>query len=201
MSNKTSKEQTNIEELHSEPAPEAPAPPAVDTEANGGPQNQTSGPELELAEAQDKYLRLAAEFENFKKRSARERSELINSASDQLIMQLLDVVDNFDRALQQTEQGIKQDKIDKEKLFDSLHDGSRMIHEQLKKMLESHGVEEIVAEGALFDPELHEATLHIETGDTKPDHVAQVISKGYKKGKRVLRHAKVGVAKAKEDQK
>lgn len=196
MSNKTSKEQTNIEELHS--APEAPAP---DAEANDEAQNQTSGPELELAEAQDKYLRLAAEFENFKKRSARERSELINSASDLLIMQLLDVVDNFDRALQQTEQSIKQDKVDKEKLFDSLHDGSRMIHEQLKKMLESHGVEEIVAEGALFDPEVHEATLHIETGDTKPDHVAQVISKGYKKGKRVLRHAKVGVAKAKEDQK
>lgn len=197
MSNKTSKEQTNIEELHSEQEPEAPAP---DTEANAELQNQSSGPELELAEAQDKYLRLAAEFENFKKRSARERSESINSASDLLIMQLLDVIDNFDRALQQTEQSIRQKKVDKEKLFDSLHDGSRMIHDQLKKMLESHGVEEIQAEGALFDPELHEATLHIETGDTKPDHVAQVISKGYKKGKRVLRHAKVGVAKAIEDQ-
>lgn len=192
MSDNLSKEQTSAEELQSEQnADEL----AQDSETNDESPDQSAGLERELADAQDKYLRLAAEFENFKKRNSRERSELINSANDLLIMQLLDVVDNFDRALQQTEQTVKQKNVDKEKLFHSLHDGARMIHEQLKRMLESHGVEEIQAEGALFDPELHEATLQIETTETEPDYVAQVISKGYKKGKRILRHAKVGVAK------
>ncbi len=197
MSDNISKEQTGAEELQAEQVTEE---SMQDPESNPDTQCQSPGPEQELAEAQDKYLRLAAEFENFKKRSVRERSELISSANDFLIMQLLDVVDNFDRALQQTEQSIKQEKVDKEKLFHSLHDGARMIHDQLKRMLEAHGVEEIQAEGARFDPELHEATLQIETSEAEPDHVAQVISKGYKKGKRILRHAKVGVAKAKEDQ-
>ncbi|MFQ5607476.1 MAG: nucleotide exchange factor GrpE [Candidatus Zixiibacteriota bacterium] len=168
-------------------------------------QEQTAEPEdlseteRELALAQDRYLRLAAEFENFKKRSARERSQLMDAANDRLLMMLLDVIDNFERALDQTEQRVTQDGVNKEKLFLSLHEGARMIHDQLKKMLEAQGVAEIPSEGAPFDPELHEAVLQLETGDCPADHVAQVISKGYKKGKRVLRHARVGVAKAREE--
>lgn len=195
MSDKNSTEQAQTEELQSETVSKE---PGADAGAISESQDESIGPESELAGVQDKYLRLAAEFENFKKRTARERAKLINSANDELIMQLLDVVDNFERALGQTEQSVTQGKGDRQKLFQSLSDGARMIHGQLKKMLASHGVEEIQAKGALFDPELHEAALHIETGDTKPDHVAEVICKGYTRGKRVLRHAKVGVAKAKE---
>lgn len=149
-----------------------------------------------LAQAEEKYLRLAAEFENFKKRSLRERGDLIQSANDQLIIQILDVVDNFERALNQTQQSASGDSIDKDKLFDSLHQGAQMIHGQLKTMLTAHGVVEIEAEGVPFDPETHEAVLQIESDTCPPDHVAQVLTKGYKKGDRVLRHVKVGVAKA-----
>lgn len=153
----------------------------------------------ELAESKDRYLRLAAEFENFKKRSAREYTELIESANDRLIIQLLDVVDNFERALDMTEQKLEEQQGDRDKLFESLHEGARMIHQQLAGILKTHGVNEIDPQGEEFDPELHEAVLQIPSEEHPEDFVAQVIAKGYHKNGRVLRHARVGVSKTPDE--
>jgi molecular chaperone GrpE len=149
----------------------------------------------ELAESKERYMRLAAEFENFKKRSAREYTGLIESANDRLIIQLLDVVDNFDRALDMTEKKMQEETAAQSKLFDSLHEGARMIHQQLADILKSHSVAEIDPLGEEFDPELHEAVLQIPSQEHAEDVVAQVIAKGYHKNGRVLRHARVGVSK------
>jgi len=145
-------------------------------------------------EAKDRYLRLAAEFENYKKRVAREYERIANSASEKILLGVLEVIDNFERALNTTEQYQKDKSMDTQKLFESLHQGAQMIHQQLLGVLESHGVKEIDAQGKPFDPLLHEATLQIES-DLPPEHVAGVLSKGYTRGDRVLRHAKVSVSK------
>ncbi len=152
-----------------------------------------------LSESQDKYMRLAAEFENFKRRTARERLELISSANDNLLLQMLETVDNFERALESAESG--QENSEPQKLYHALHEGARMIHQQLLAILKAHGVEEIETEGKQFDPALHEAVLQIESEEHDEDHIAQVISKGYKRGDRVLRHARVGVASRKSHKK
>ncbi len=161
-------------------------------------QADTTGTETALQEAQDKYMRLAAEFENFKKRTARERNDLINSANDRLLLQMLETVDNFERALASAERG--QGDENPEKLYSSLHEGAKMIHQQLLGVLKSQGVEEIETEGKQFDPSLHEAVVQIETDEHPEDHISQVISKGYRRGDRVLRHSKVGVASRKKTQ-
>ncbi len=165
------------------------------SEANATP---TQDVETELSIARDKYMRLAAEFENFKKRTARERMELINSANDNLLLQVLETVDNFERALDSAESG-KSDE-NPQKLYQALHEGAKMIHQQLLGILRSHGVEEIESAGEPFDPAVHEAVVQVETDEHPEDYVAQVVSKGYKRGERVLRHSQVGVASKKKTQ-
>ncbi len=157
---------------------------------------KVSDSDTALADAQDKYIRLAAEFENFKKRNARERLDLINSANDRILLQMIDTVDNFERALESAEKGQNDDN--PQKLYQALHEGAKMIHQQLVNILKSHGVEAIETEGKPFDPTYHEAVIQIETDEQPEDQVAQVVSKGYKRGDRVLRHSQVGVSAKKK---
>lgn len=184
------KDTTTEDELEAQGAP-ASAEAGEDTELEHEAQL-----EAELAEYKDRYLRLLAEFENFKKRSAREYGELMQTANDRIIIQTLEVVDNFERALDMTEEQMKERDGDKDKLFTALHAGAQMIHQQLTDLLKQHGVEEIPAAGELFNPEVHEAVLQLETDEHPEDRVVQVITKGYRKGERVLRHARVGVSKS-----
>jgi len=141
-----------------------------------------------LKEKEDQYLRLAAEFDNYKKRTSRDFARLIETANQELIKELLEILDNFKRAL-----SVENDNSD----FESYSKGIKLIYNQLDTLLKEHGLEEIEAVGGEFDPELHEAVMTIETDDVPEDHVAGELQKGYKLKGRVIRHSRVSVAKSK----
>ena len=136
----------------------------------------------------DRLLRTTADFDNFKKRAAREKIEAAQYASFSLLQKLLPVLDNFEMALTaaQTAQGDK---------LASLQSGVAMIQQQLKSVLAETGLEEIDATGQPFDPTLHEAVSHQESAGVPEDYVAQQLRKGYKFKERLLRAATVIVAK------
>ena len=136
----------------------------------------------------DRLVRTTADFDNFKKRAAREKIESGQYASASLLQKLLPVLDNFEMALTaaQTAQGDK---------LASLQSGVLMIQQQLKTALADTGLEEIDATGKPFDPTFHEAVSQQETTEVAEDHVAQQLRKGYKFKDRLLRPATVIVAK------
>ena len=136
----------------------------------------------------DRLLRTTADFENFKKRAARERIETAQFAAAALIEKLLPVLDNFEMA-QAAAQNAGDGKLS------SLHAGVAMIQQQLKTFLTEAGVEEIDAAGKPFDPALHEAVSQRETSEMPEGHVFQQLRKGYKLRDRLLRPATVVVAK------
>jgi molecular chaperone GrpE len=140
-------------------------------------------------EYKDNWLRTAADFDNFKKRAARERIEAAQFANASLLQKLIPILDNFEMAqtAAQTAQGDK---------LASLQSGIAMIQQQLKNALTETGIEEIDATGKLFDPTLHEAVTQQETAEVPEGHVVQQLRKGYKLRERLLRPATVIVAKS-----
>jgi len=136
----------------------------------------------------DRLLRTTADFENFKKRAARERIEAAQFADFALLQKLLPVLDHFDMA-QAAAKTTAGDKLE------SLQAGITMIQQQLKNILAGAGLEEIDASGKAFDPTLHEAVSLSETADLAEGQVVQQIRKGYKLRERLLRPAAVIVAK------
>jgi molecular chaperone GrpE len=144
--------------------------------------------ENSLKEKEDQHLRLAAEFDNYKKRTSREFARLVETANQELIRELLEILDNFKRAL-----SVENNNSD----FESYNKGIELIYNQLDTLLKERGLEEIEAVGGEFNPELHEAVMTIETDDVPEDHVAEELQKGYKLKGKVIRHSKVSVAKLK----
>lgn len=142
--------------------------------------------ESELDELRDIHLRKLAEFDNFRKRTEREREEFRRMASEDLIRELLPVLDNFERALQH---GTDAD-------FGAFRDGVVMIARQLRDTLERQGVQAIDPLGKPFSPEVHEAVHQVEDPDLEPGTVAMVLAKGYLLNGRLLRPAMVGVVAA-----
>jgi molecular chaperone GrpE len=136
----------------------------------------------------DRLLRTTADFDNFKKRAAREKIEAAQYASFSLLQKLLPVLDNFEMALTaaQTAQGDK---------LASFQSGVVMIQQQLKNALTETGLEEIDAAGQVFDPNFHEAISQVESADVPEGHVVQQLRKGYKVKDRLLRPATVIIAK------
>lgn len=136
----------------------------------------------------DRYVRTVADFENFKKRAARERQEAVRFAHEGLMARLLPVLDNFDMAMAALEnpQGAS---------FESLKTGVAMIHSQLKGVLLEAGLEEIEATGQPFDPALHEAVAQETSTQVGEDHVLRQTRKGYRLRERLLRPASVVVAR------
>jgi molecular chaperone GrpE len=136
----------------------------------------------------DRLLRVTADFENFKKRAARERTEAGHAASAALLHKLLPILDNFEmaQAAAQTAQGDK---------LAALQTGIAMIQQQIKSLLVDAGLEEIDATGKPFDPTFHEAVSQQESEEIPEGHVLQQIRKGYKFRERLLRPAAVTVAK------
>jgi molecular chaperone GrpE len=136
----------------------------------------------------DRLLRVTADFENFKKRAARERIEAAQFANAALLQKLLPILDNFEMALAaaKSAQGASQD---------SLQAGIAMIQQQLKTVLIESGLEELDATGKPFDPAVHEAISQQESDSTPDGHVLQQIRKGYKLRERLLRPSAVIVAK------
>lgn len=134
--------------------------------------------------SQLKYLK--ADFENYKKRMNREKEEFAKYATEKLVLELLTVMDNLERAIEAgTEDSGKT----------SLLEGVEMIYKQLNNILEKQGVKCIKAEGEIFDPHLHECVMTEETDKHEEDAVLQEIQKGYKLNSRVIRHSKVKIAK------
>ncbi len=136
----------------------------------------------------ERLLRTTADFDNFKKRAAREKQDSIRFASENLLQKLIPVLDNFDMALaaaQNTKGGATE----------SLQTGINMIYQQLKGVLVEAGLEEIDASGKAFDPNFHEAVSQKETDEVPEGQVVQQLRKGYKLRERLLRPASVIVAR------
>lgn len=137
----------------------------------------------------ERLLRTTADFDNYKKRAAREKQDAIKYANESLVGKIIPVLDNFEMALAAAQSssadGLK-----------SLQDGVAMIQTQLKAVLTDAGLEDIDATGKPFDPNLHEAVSQQESKDVAEGHVLQQLRKGYKLRERLLRPATVIVAKA-----
>lgn len=147
-------------------------------------ENELAKLRKELDEQKDKYLRLYSEFENFRRRTSKEKGELIQSANEQLLKVLLPVVDDFERA---------------EKSFKSKEDkdleGFFLIHNKFKKILEQFNVKVMeIKAGADFNPDLHEAITQVPVTDDKlRGKIVDVVERGYLLNDRVIRFAKVVV--------
>lgn len=144
----------------------------------------------ELEAQKDKYVRLVAEFDNFRKRTAREYAEMQEMAQGKAFASLFPVVDNFERAFQDAPAEGDWTPADPV----AFAKGLRLIRDQLRKVLSDAGMEEIPAVGALFDPNLHDALTQMPHESIPADHVAAVHARGWRKGERVVRHAQVIVS-------
>lgn len=133
------------------------------------------------------FLYLGAEFENYKKHAIKERSDMLRYGSERLARDLLEVVDNFERALVAANTTESQD---------TLKEGVALIHRELQSLLNRHGVREQDPVGQPFDPNSHEALTSEETDQFPPGSVARVFKKAYRLHDRLLRPAQVVVAKA-----
>lgn len=137
----------------------------------------------------DRFLRLAAEFDNYKKRTARQFADLAERANDGLIIEILDVIDDFERAISSAapEESSSPDQNNK------VLAGMKLIYDKLTSVLKSRGVERMEALDNPFDPVFHEAVMQTPSDKTEGT-VVDVVSPGYTQRKRVIRHAKVVVA-------
>jgi len=142
-------------------------------------------------EREDRFLRLAAEFDNYKKRVSREFASVIRGANQDLISQLLHILDDFERALESAK--TTDD-------FESFHKGMEMIDSNLQNLLGRHGLEPIEAKGERFDPELHEAVIQMASEEVGEGVILEEVNRGYMLNGKVIRHSKVVVSKGKEKQ-
>jgi molecular chaperone GrpE len=161
----------------------------VTLEHEEGQTPQGSDPAVEtvdtaVAEVEDRLLRLAADFENYKKRVARERDEYVAHANERLLQELLPVLDDLERALDAVGQHEEA----------TVEEGVRLVHRSLASLLERNGVREIATEG-MFDPHVHEALLS-QPSEAEEGSVIDVVQKGYTLGDRVVRPARVVIASA-----
>ncbi|MGB9680066.1 MAG: nucleotide exchange factor GrpE [Thermoanaerobacteraceae bacterium] len=139
--------------------------------------------EKQAAEYLEMAQRLKAEFENYRKRTEKEKSEMIDYGQEKVILELLPVIDNFERALMS------------EGDLTSYKEGVELIYKQFKKILDNLGVEEIKAEGEIFDPYKHHAVMQDEVEDKKENEIIEVFQKGYTLKDKVIRPSMVKVAK------
>ncbi len=136
----------------------------------------------------DRLLRTTADFENFRKRAARERQDSIRYANEALMQKLITVLDNFEMAQSAAQSGTADS-------LQSFQEGVSMIYQQLRGVLTEAGLEELDATGQKFDPNFHEAVSQQESADVPEGQVLQQLRKGYKLRERLLRPASVVVAK------
>jgi molecular chaperone GrpE len=147
-----------------------------------------SGEAERLAALEDKLLRVAADFDNYKKRAVRERAEYVTHANERLVKELLPILDDLERALDAV--GDHQEA--------TVEEGVRLVHRSLASLLERNGVKQISTEGK-FDPHVHEALLS-QPSEAEEGSVIDVVQKGYTIGDRVVRPARVVIAAAPPEQ-
>jgi molecular chaperone GrpE len=142
-------------------------------------------------EDEERYLRLAAEFDNFRKRSSKQYTQLIKSANEEIILEILNVVDDFERALESLSSADKEGKSED---CENVLAGMRLIYEKLAAVLKNRGVRAIEALNKPFDPNYHEAVMQSSSAEHEEGTVINIVSQGYMLDEKVIRHAKVVVA-------
>ncbi|HAJ80308.1 MAG TPA: nucleotide exchange factor GrpE [Fibrobacteres bacterium] len=142
-----------------------------------------------LSASNDKYLRLMAEFDNFKRRSAKEYERLIDSANERLMKDLTEVRENFERAFKSNAAG------------ENLQEGMKLIFSKFNSILEKHGLETYGEAGQKFNPELHDALMRMPHETMAEDHIVAVHENGYKLKGSIIKHAKVVVSGGKPEKK
>lgn len=136
----------------------------------------------EATEWRDKYFRLYAEFDNFRKRSVKERIELLGSASADVIKELLPILDDFDRAIKANETAVD---------IEAVKEGFSLIHQKLYRRLEQKGLKPVEATGKTFDTDFHEAITQVPAGDEMKGKVVDEVEKGYMLNDKIIRFSKV----------
>jgi len=157
---------------------------AVESSQSAEEGNSEENPEL--LQLKDKYLRTLAEYENFRKRSEKEKAQMFELGAKSIIEALLPVVDNFERALSHVQEEEKDSPFVK---------GIEGIYKQIQKMFADCNIQEIEALGKKFDPALHNAVMTEEEGDAEEDTITQDLQKGYTYRGNVVRHSMVKVKK------
>ncbi len=194
--NDTPSQETPAEELHLEnpdveamdvdPEEDGMAEVAEDTSELESLRALLQTKEEEVAKEKKEYMFLMAEFDNFRKRTFRERSELIKNASEKALQGILPIVDDFERGL---------DAIKDSSDAEAVKEGMALIYNKLVKYLSDNGVKAMESTGAEFDPDLHEAVAMVPAdADTTAGKIKDTVQKGYTLNDKVLRHAKVVVA-------
>ncbi len=154
-------------------------------EKNENPKEDTENKrdyEKELADLNDKYIRLAAEYDNYRKRTIKEKESIYPEAKSTVTALFLPVLDNLERALAASSES------------DPLYEGLKMVKKQFEDSLKSAGVEYIEAVGTRFDPKLHNAVMHVEDEAYGESEIVEEFQKGYKIGDRIVRYSMVKVA-------
>ena len=145
------------------------------------PETEETAPVDELTEMKEKYLRLYSDFENFRKRTAKEKIELIQTASERLIVDLLPVIDDYERALANAPEG-------------EITEGTQLIFTKIGNILQSKGLKELPAKGEVFDAEIHDCITQFPAhSEEEKGKVVEVVEKGYTLNEKVIRFAKVVV--------
>ena len=171
------------EEQLVENAAETTPSPETETAEAAPVEDKAAALEAELKEKSDRILRLQADFENFRRRTAKEKEELAAVITQNILGDLLPLLDNFERAMavEQTD-------------GEAFQKGVEMIFTQLREVLDKHGLQSIEAEGQTFDPNFHQAVMRVEDSDAPDGTITQVLQKGYQAKGRVIRPAMVQVA-------
>jgi len=182
---KTELEKKLEKEIASAPAPAGTETPPAEAQAPAPEQPDIVALVAERDAVRDQLLRTLADFDNYRKRLARDHERTKKLAAESVVRDLLPVLDNLERAV---------DHADAEP--DALVEGVKMVLGQFRGVLDRHGLKQIPALNKPFDPHVHEAVMQAESDEIPPDHVVQEFEKGYKLGDFVLRPAKVVVSKA-----
>lgn len=155
---------------------------SVDTENTGSASDDLSA---KINDLNDKYLRLYSEFDNYRKRTLKERSELLKSANEDVLKAVLPVIDDFERAIKANENVTE---------IQAIKDGVNLIYHKLKNITQQKGLTAFESKGQLFDADLMEAITHVPApSDEEKGKVIDEVEKGYKLGDKVIRFAKVVV--------
>ena len=150
--------------------------------------NEVAELKKSLAELSDKHMRLMAEYDNFRRRSKQEKLDLYDTSLSDVVCDWLPVIDNLERAISAADQVSGEDKASQ------VQEGIELIYRQALQVLEKQGVKEIEALGATFDPNIHEAVMHVEDDQYDTQEIVEVFQMGYKREDKVLRYSIVKVA-------
>lgn len=145
--------------------------------------SETEKLKKELSEKEDKFLRICAEYDNFRKRSSKEKQDIYVTSKTDIIKELLPILDNFERA-----------DANPDADYETYKKGVELIYNQFLQILEKFNVKAYGAEGETFDPNIHSAVMTVEDESLGENVIAQVFSKGYKLGDKIIREAVVKVA-------